>query len=62
MQVIGLEVTTSVFSTVGAQKAAAAAGFDENFSIAYEDYEKQFPKMDFSHAAKTTCKVMSLKV
>lgn len=62
MKSIGLSLTSSIFSTVGAQKAAAGAGYDENFSISYEDFEKLSPGMDFSHAFGTSCKVLSLKV
>lgn len=62
MKTIGIEVTSSVFSTVGAQKAAAAAGYEENLSVDYEDYQKLFPEMDFSLAFKTSCKVQSLRV
>lgn len=62
MRVIDIEVTSSIFSTVGAQKAAKAAGYDENFSINYEDFQTKFPELDFSHAFKTSCKVLSLKI
>lgn len=62
MKSIDLKLTTTIFSTVGAQKAAKAAGFDENFSISYEDFQEKFPAMDFSHVFKTHCKVLSLKI
>lgn len=62
MKSIGLELTTTIFSTVAAQKAAKAAGYDENFSISYEDFQSKFPAMDFSHVYKTHCKILSLKV
>lgn len=58
---IGLSVTTAIFSTVGAQKAAASAGYDENYSIKYEELEKLFP-LDFSFVHGGYCKVLSLKV
>lgn len=62
MQAIGIEVTSSIFSTVGGQKAAKAAGYDENFSISYEDLQVKLVGLDFSHAFKTSCKVLSLKL
>lgn len=62
LKAIGLSVTSSVFSTVGAQKAAASAGYDENYSITYEELGKLFPQIDFSFAHGTTCKVLSLKI
>lgn len=62
MQTIGVEVTTSIFSTVGAQKAAKAASYDENYSISYEDLQVKFPKMDFSKVFGNSCKILSFKV
>lgn len=61
LKAIGLSVTTAIFSTVGAQKAAASAGYDENYSIKYEELEKLFP-LDFSFVHGGYCKVLSLKV
>ncbi|XP_070509804.1 uncharacterized protein [Chironomus tepperi] len=62
LKAIGVEVTSSIFSTVGAQKAAKAAGYDENFSISYEDMDEKLPSLNFSHVYGYTCKVLSLKV
>lgn len=62
LNAIDVKVTSSIFSTVGAQKAAYAAGYDENFSIGYEELDTIFPNANFSHAYGTKCKVMSLKV
>lgn len=61
---IAVEVTSSKFSTIGAQKAAKAAGYDEIFSISYDRLQSKFPEMDFSYGAKSHgfCKVLSLKV
>jgi GNAT superfamily N-acetyltransferase len=61
LKAIGLSITTAIFSTVGAQKAAASAGYDENYSIKYEELEKLFP-LDFSFVHGGYCKVLSLKV
>ncbi|KAG5679848.1 hypothetical protein PVAND_009385 [Polypedilum vanderplanki] len=62
MRSIGIELTTSIFSTTGAQKAALAAGYDENYSITYEEFEKVLPSMNFSRFYGSSCKVLSLKV
>lgn len=62
LKCLGVKVTTTIFSTIGAQKAAKAAGYEENYSISYEDLGKKFNKMDFSHVSSKYCKVMSLKV
>lgn len=62
MRAIDAQLTTTVFSTVGAQKAAKAAGYEENYSIDYESFEKLIPESNFSHVYGLTCKIMSLKV
>lgn len=62
MKSIGIKVTSSIFSTVGAQKAAKAAGYDVNHSINYEDFQKQIPGSDFSQFFGNSSKIMSLKV
>lgn len=62
LRAIGLTVTSSVFSTIGAQRAAASAGYDENYTISYEELEKLFPQMNCSFAYGTSCKVLSLKI
>lgn len=62
LKAIGVEVTSTIFSTVGAQKAAKAAGYDENFSISYEEMDEKLPSLNFSHGYGNTCKVLSLKV
>lgn len=59
---IGVDVTTTLFSTIGAQKAAKAAGYDENYSISYEKLSEIFPKLNFSHVLGQFCKIMSKKV
>jgi GNAT superfamily N-acetyltransferase len=62
MKAIDVNVTVSIFSTIGAQNAAVAAGFINNYEITYEELEAKFPAMDFSHAYGTSCKLSSLKV
>lgn len=62
LKCIGLKLTSTTFTTIASQKAAKAAGYEENYSISYEELGKKFPKMDFSHVSKGCCKVMSLKV
>lgn len=62
LKCLGVKVTSTIFSTIGSQKAAKAAGYEENYSISYEELGKKFSKMDFSHVPNECCKVMSLKV
>jgi hypothetical protein len=62
MKAIGVEVTASIFSTVGAQNAASSAGFTHHYSILYEDFEKIFPEIDFSHAYGGSVKLSAFKL
>lgn len=61
MNALNLKVTSTLFTTLGGQKCAQAAGFELNYQIRFEDLQDKFPGMDFSHVFKTFCKVMSLK-
>lgn len=62
MKTIGVNVTASIFSTIGAQNAASSAGFTHHFSIQYEDLEKLFSGMNFSHAYGNSCKLSAFKI
>lgn len=62
MQSINVPLTTTIFSTIGGQKAAAAANFEENFNIKYEQLERNIPGSNFSHVYGTSCKIMSYKI
>lgn len=62
LKAIGLSVTDAMFTTIGGQKSAAAAGYTELCSIPYDDLQKKYPGMDFSHVRGQCCKVMALKV
>lgn len=62
MRAIGINVTASIFSTVGAQNAALSAGFTHHYSITYDDFEKIFPEMNFSHAYGGCVKLSAFKI
>lgn len=62
LNAIGLQVTTAIFSTVNAQKAATNAGYEELCSIPYVELGAVFPEMDFQFACPGTARVMALKV
>jgi GNAT superfamily N-acetyltransferase len=62
MACIGLEVTSAIFSTLGAQKAALAAGYDWNYSIEFTELDKKVSGMDFSNGHGRSCQILSLKV
>lgn len=62
MQACNLSITTSLFTTLGSQKAALKVGFEEDFSISYEKLKQKFKDIDFSSANTPDCKLMSLKI
>lgn len=62
LKTLGVELTTSIFSTIGAQKAAKKTGFEEIFCRKFEELQKDLPDMDFSHAFGTSCRVLALKI
>lgn len=62
MQSINVPLTTTIFSTVGGQKAAVAADYEENFSIKYERLEEIIHGSNFSHVYGTSCRIMSYKI
>lgn len=62
MKAVGLEVTSSFFTTIGGQKSAKAAGYEENYVISFEEMQEKFPTLDFVKFFKTNCEVLSLKV
>ncbi|CAG9805185.1 unnamed protein product [Chironomus riparius] len=62
MKTIDVNVTASIFSTIGAQNAATSAGFTHHYSILYEDLEKLFNGMNFSHAYGNSCKLSAFKI
>lgn len=59
---LGLNVTSTTFSSLSAQKAAIKAGFKETFAISYEKIQEEFPNFDFSQADSTHCKYFVLEI
>lgn len=58
----GLKVTSTIFSTLGAQIAAKKANFEESWPMTYDDVTKMFPSFDFSNVSTKFLKKYSLKV
>lgn len=59
---LGLKVTTTVFTAIGSQKAAALAGYKEIHVRSYEEIGKDFPAFDFSKSATKDIKIMALEI
>lgn len=62
LQVLNLSVTSTVFTSLASQKAAAKAGYDLKSSTSYKEIQEKFPEMDFSRANTTNCETYALKV
>lgn len=62
LNALDLKVTTAIFSTKAAQKAAANAGYEELCTLSYVELAAVFPKMDFHFALGGHGRVMALKV
>lgn len=62
LKALGLEVTTAIFSTAMAQKAALNAGYEELAAVTYEELASVFPEMNFQLAFGRSCRVLALKV
>lgn len=62
LKALDLTVTSTLFTTIGSQKAAASAGYDLKSSTSYEEMQEKFPEMDFSHANTSHCQTLTLQV
>lgn len=58
---VGVSVSSNVFSSLAAQKAAAKVGFTESFSIKYADLPRFSPDGYFPNIKDEFLKIMSKK-
>lgn len=56
---VGIQVSSNVFSSLGAQKAAARVGFEESFSIKYSELELLTVDGHFPNIKDEYLKIMS---
>lgn len=59
---IGIQVSSNVFSSLGAQKAAAKVGFEESFSIKYDEIPKLYADGHYPNIKDEYMKIMSKKL
>lgn len=59
---VGIQVSSNVFSSLGAQKAAAKVGFDESFSIKYSALPDLTPDGNFPNIKDEYLKIMSKRL
>ena len=57
-----LTVTSTIFTSLGSQKAAKKAGYDENSAVELVKVKEAFPTMVFSDNDPKDCKIYSLKI
>ncbi|KAG5684447.1 hypothetical protein PVAND_013681 [Polypedilum vanderplanki] len=50
MKELGIMLTSGDFSVIGSQKASEKAGFEEIWSISYQELAEEFPFLDISEA------------
>lgn len=62
LKALGLEVTSTAFSAIGSQLAAKNAGYDEVFSITYDDLQEKIPFVDFSSSETKCFKMLAMKI
>lgn len=61
-KLIGVQVSSNVFSSLGAQKAAAKVGFEESFSIKYSEIPKLTADGHYPNIQDEYFKIMSKKL
>lgn len=62
MKALSLQVTSTLFTTLGSQKAAKSAGYEEMSATSYEEVQANFPETDFSSANTSHCLTCALKI
>ncbi|XP_058822547.1 uncharacterized protein LOC131684046 [Topomyia yanbarensis] len=58
----GLKLTSTNFTAIGSQLAAAKAGFETNLEVTYDDFAKMGPRYSFPGIQSKSLKLMSLKI
>ncbi|XP_058823556.1 uncharacterized protein LOC131684572 [Topomyia yanbarensis] len=61
-QTFGIKVTTTIFTSLGSQLAAAKVGFNVNFEMTYDDFAKMGPRYSYAGIQSKSSKLMSLKI
>jgi hypothetical protein len=62
LKALNLEVTSTVFTVIGSQKAAIKANYDEVFAIEWKDVGKLFKDFDFTKSNAKYCKILDFKI
>ena len=62
MKALGVPVTSSLYTVIGSQKAAAKAGHSVAQTIAYSELAKSYPTFDFSKSNVDSAKFLDFKL
>jgi hypothetical protein len=62
MKLLDIHVTSSSYTVIGTQKAAAKAGHFDSWSISYDELQQKFPSFDFSKRNVDVYKKMDFKI
>lgn len=62
LRCLNLKVTSTIFTSIGSQKAAASAGYEESCSVPYQEIQNAVPGLDFTDANIRDCKIFSLQI
>jgi GNAT superfamily N-acetyltransferase len=62
MKALGLKVTSTPYSAIGSQTAAAKAGHKETYVISYNDFGQKFPHIEFYSKTTKHFKTMDLTI
>ncbi|XP_070507060.1 uncharacterized protein [Chironomus tepperi] len=57
-----MNVTSTIFTVIGSQKAAVKANYEEILSVKWTDIAELFPNFDFSKADCEYCKIFDMKI
>ena len=55
-----IDVTSTIFTVIGSQKAAFKADYKEVFAVKWTDIADMFPQFDFSKANCEYCKIIDM--
>ena len=62
LKALNMNVTSTIFTVIGSQKAAVKANYEEILSIKWTDIAEEFPNFDFSKSDCKCCKIFDLKI
>lgn len=62
LKAFNVDVTSTVFTVIGSQKAAMKANYNEVFAVKWMDIAEKFPQFDFTKADSEFCKIIDMQL